>query len=80
MRSGISNSLISFWVADNDSSTEFTTLTYFDQPQTTSAITYKLGVTSAGTNDLFINRTKGTTDNINYERGVSFISATEIGG
>ena len=79
-RSGISNSLISFWVADNDSSTEFTTLTYFDQPQTTSAITYKLGVTSAGTNDLFINRTKGTTDNINYERGVSFISATEIGG
>tara|TARA_B110000503_G_scaffold131381_1_gene205901 strand:+ start:374 stop:958 length:585 start_codon:yes stop_codon:yes gene_type:complete len=65
---------------NNDSTPEFATLTYFDDPQTTSAINYKLGVNSDATNMLFINRTVGDTDSIDFERGVSFISVTEIGG
>ncbi len=66
--------------SNNDSTLEFTTLTYFDQPSTTSAIDYKLGVISNGTNSFYINRTISATDNAARERGVSFISATEIGG
>lgn len=53
---------------------------YFDSPSTTSQITYKCGVVSAFTDTLFINRTVGDTDDTAYERGISFISATEIAG
>ena len=79
---GISPSLVSHGnVTMNNSSTpEFATLTYFDAPSSTSEINYKLGVNSEGTNNLFINRTVDDTDNGGHERGVSFISATEIGG
>jgi len=65
---------------NNDSTLEFATLTYFDAPTTTSAIDYKLGVVSNGTNSIFINKTISGTNNAARERGVSFISATEIGG
>lgn len=69
-------------LAGNDSSTpEQAFLTYFDSPNTTSAITYKLGVISAeGTSSYFINRNVVDTNVAGNERGVSFISATEIGG
>jgi len=79
---GISPSLPSHGntTPDNDSTPEFASLTYFDAPQTTSAINYKLGVNSNGTNMLFINRTVGDTDSVAFDRGVSFISVTEIGG
>ena len=82
-RAGISPSTMSHGKVDppnDDSTPEFATLTYFDAPSSTSQITYKLGVNSSGTNNLFINRTIGDSDNAGYERGVSFISATEIGG
>ena len=66
---------------NNDSTAEYATLTYFDDPQTTSSIDYKLGVNSLGTNSIFINRMiADNIDSSSYERGVSFISATEIGG
>lgn len=79
---GISPSLLSHHGSsvNNDSTLEFTTLTYFDAPTTTSAIDYKLGVISNGTNTFYINRTIDDTDGTSRERGVSFISATEIGG
>ena len=51
---------------------------YFDSPNTTSSIAYKLGVNTNGTNNLFINRTVNDTDTSGYERGVSWISAMEI--
>jgi hypothetical protein len=79
-RIGIMSGLISYYVANDDSTPEFTTLTYFDEPQTTSAITYKLGINSVGTSSLFINRSVTDTNNNNHERGVSFISAMEIAG
>ena len=78
-KGGISSGVISY--RDNNASTpEFATLAYFDQPQTTSAITYKLGVITSASNSLFINRTVSDLNSGGYERGVSLISATEIGG
>ena len=65
---------------NNDSTPEFASLAYFDAPSSTSQITYKLGVNASGTNSLFINTAISTSNTIGVERGVSFISATEIGG
>ena len=76
---GISPGLTSL-DSNNESSLEQTTLTYFDDPSTTSAIDYKLGVMSITNNNFFINRTVNDTDTTSFDRGVSFISATEIGG
>tara|TARA_R110002012_G_C11393938_1_gene584879 strand:+ start:117 stop:662 length:546 start_codon:yes stop_codon:yes gene_type:complete len=76
---GISSGLSS--LDSNDaSSPEFATLTYFDAPSTTSAIDYKLGVISRTNNPFYINRTIDDTDSDSHDRGVSFLSATEIGG
>lgn len=77
---GISSGIESY--ANDDGSTpEHAFITYFDTPNTTSAITYKLGVLSSeGTSSYFINRTVTDNDATGNERGVSFISATEIGG
>ena len=77
---GISPTVIGYSSVDNDSTPEFATLTYFDTPSSTSSIDYKLGVTAVGTSNLFINRTGTDTDTVARERGVSFISVTEIGG
>ncbi len=77
---GISPTVLSYYSADNQSTPEFATLTYFDTPSSTSSIDYKLGVNTTGTNNLFINRTIDDSDTQSFERGVSFISATEIGG
>ena len=76
---GISPSLSSL-DSDDNSTPEFASLTYFDAPSTTSAINYKLGVNSSGTNMLFINRTIADTDSASFDRGVSFLSVTEIAG
>jgi len=76
---GIASASISY---QNEAATtpEMLHMTYFDSPNSTSAIAYKLGYRTASTNNLFINRTiTDGTDN-SHERGVSFISATEIGG
>lgn len=67
--------------AANASSTpEFAMFSFYDNPSTTSAITYKLGIIVDAVETFYINQTAGDTD-INYhERGTSFISATEIAG
>ena len=57
---------------------EMALLGYFDAPSSTSAIAYKLGINTHATNNVFINRTVTDTDSSGYERGVSWISATEI--
>jgi len=74
---GISPALSSL-DSNDDSSPDMATLTYFDAPATTSAIDYKLGVISRTNNIFYINRTITDTNSDSYDRGVSFISATEI--
>lgn len=55
---------------------------YFDTPSTTSQVTYKVGVRQGVGSALtwYHNRTLYDSDGVQYERGTSFISATEIAG
>ena len=76
---GISPGLTSL-DSDNSSTLEQATVTYFDEPSTTSAIDYKLGVMSITNNRFFINRTINDTNTDSFDRGVSFMSVTEIAG
>ena len=55
-------------------------MSYFDEPNTTSAITYKLGFIGNTGMAIYINRCVADNNAGNYERGTSFISATEIAG
>lgn len=77
---GISAATRTYDLADNNSTPEIARYDYFDTPSTTSTITYKVGVQVSTADTLAINRTIGDLDNVAYERGISFISATEIGG
>ena len=72
--SSISNS------SDAGSTPEIVNYTYFDTPSTTSQITYKIGLLTRFSGTLYVNRTVTDNDNNSHERGISFISATEIGG
>lgn len=69
---------------DSDSTPDSMSATYFDSTHnSTSALTYKLVFTTlypqSGTAGvLSVNRTGADTNSNEYERGVSFISATEI--
>ena len=63
---------------NNASTGNFLHMGYFDTPNTTSAITYKLGVIMNSTQEIYISRNKTMADSSNYENGVSWISATEI--
>ena len=65
---------------DNSSTPSTAVYQYFDTPSTTSAVTYKVGVISDGASTLYINRSAGDADTSGYERGISYISATEIAG
>ena len=76
---GISISRLSH-SSDAGSTPETVYYSYFDAPNTTSQITYKVGVLPRFTRTLYINRTVTDNDNNSHERGISFISATEIGG
>jgi len=76
---GISMSTISNIGNDAGSTPEIAYYSYFDAPNTTSQITYKIGLLPRYDRTLYVNRTVDDTDAIGYERGISFISATEIG-
>ena len=67
---------------DQASTPEGVFYSYFDTPSTTSTITYKVGVNqgNSATYIWYTNRTVTDTDDKVYERGISFISATEIAG
>lgn len=77
---GVSMATRTVTSSDDDSTPEIVRYDYFDTPASTSQITYKCGVQVSNTDTLYINKTVGDSDTRNYERGVSFISATEIAG
>jgi len=78
--SGITNSATSYYSSDSSSTAESANYSYFDSPNTTSQITYKVGVICFYSTSVFINRTVTDSNNLYSTRGMSFISATEIGG
>tara|TARA_B100000900_G_scaffold20532_1_gene15958 strand:+ start:4154 stop:4735 length:582 start_codon:yes stop_codon:yes gene_type:complete len=63
---------------DAGSTPEIANYTYFDTPNTTSQITYKIGLLTRFSGTLYVNRTVNDNDNNAHERGISFTSATEI--
>ena len=79
-QSGISMGTISYDEANANSTPEIASYSYFDAPNTTSQITYKVGFMTYHNATIYINRTVSDADNNGNERGISFISATEIGG
>jgi len=76
---GISASLLSYDY-DIGSTPEIVSYSYFDAPNTTSQITYKIGILPRYSRTLYVNRTVTDNDNDGHDRGLSFTSATEIGG
>ena len=79
-RSGISIGTTNYYDNDVSSTPSTAVYQYFDAPATTSAITYKVGVNVLNAGNIFINRTFSANDGTDYERGISYISATEIAG
>ena len=69
--------------ADDASSTPTTiSYKYYDEPNTTSQVTYKVGVRkhSSGTGSIAINRSNTDSDASGFERTISSITVTEIAG
>ena len=78
---GISMATRTYSTNDDNSTPEIARYDYFDQPNTTDQITYKVGINVNISETIQINATVGdATNTFQYERGVSFISATEIAG
>ena len=70
----------SYTSSDADSTPESMNGTYFDEPNTTSAITYYLGIRASNGNNIFINRVVGGSTSDGYERMISNMCVTEIAG
>ena len=79
-RVGIATPTVNYHAANNASTIEMVYMGYFDAPNSTSSIAYKLGINTHAANNVFINRTVSDTNSTGHERGVSWISATEIAG
>ena len=78
-RTGISGPVDNYHSANAASTPESAHLTYFDSGHnTTSQITYKLALSTLYVGTYYLNRCVTDTNNNEYERGVSIISATEI--
>ena len=65
---------------DDGSTPEVARFDYFDSPSSASQITYKVGISVIGAANWHLNSTVDDLDNNQYERGTSYISATEIAG
>ena len=77
---GISMATRTHYLEDDAFTPEIVRYDYFDSPSSTSQITYKCGLLTRVAEDFFINRTADDPDANYAERGISFISATEIAG
>tara|TARA_R100000231_G_scaffold102063_1_gene75875 strand:+ start:1158 stop:1796 length:639 start_codon:yes stop_codon:yes gene_type:complete len=78
---GISMFPSGFYSGNNESTTTVANFAgLVDTPSTTSAITYTFQVNATQTNSatFYYNRTMGTSDGIDYERGLSWITAQEV--
>ena len=79
-RTGVGMACLTYYGDDNNSTPTPARFDYFDEPNTTSQITYKVGLNTSSNSTWYINRTVLDSDANYLERGVSFISATEIAG
>jgi len=80
---GVATTFRSFYTVDANSTPEGTGLfAYYDAPNTTTQITYKVGLNTGSTGNpvWYLNRTAGDVDTAAFERLISLINATEIAG
>ena len=78
---GMFTATTSFQNVDDDSTAESMHGRYFDEPNTTSEITYYLGIrTQSGDDNFTINGVVNSNTGNNYERFISNITVTEIAG
>ncbi len=78
-RGGITATSIGSFTANASSTADSVSYSYYDTPNTTSAITYAVAFNfSSNSGNLFLNRTVDDIDSVSYERGVSTIIAQEI--
>jgi hypothetical protein len=78
-RGGIMSTSNNHVSADANSTPDSAAYSYYDSPNTTSAITYAVAFNfSSNTGNVFLNRTHANTDSTSFERGVSIIIAQEI--
>ncbi len=74
-------SALTYEAVDASSTPEQVNYSYFDAPNTTSQITYKVGVNhSQPDTSWYLNRGVTDADSVNAERGISLICVTEIAG
>jgi hypothetical protein len=79
-RGGIMMTSMGHVDADGNSTPDSVSFSYYDTPNTTSAITYTVSFNHSSNSVVaYLNRTVNDTDNIAYERGVSILIAQEIG-
>lgn len=79
-RSTISAGSTAYYADDKASTPASAVYQYFDSPNTTSQVTYKVAVNSYNAGTLYLNRSVLDSDATDYERGVSYICVTEIAG
>ncbi len=80
-RGGIMMTSMGHVDADGHSTPDSVSFSYYDTPNTTSAITYAVSFNHSSNSVVaYLNGTGHDTDNIAYERGVSILIAQEIGG
>ena len=78
-KTGISMAGTGFWGDDNSSTPATVNINYYDEPATTSQVTYRIGAhpgSAAAT--FYINRSIVDSDSDGYERGISSITIMEI--
>lgn len=80
-RTGIMMTSMGHVDADGNSTPDSVSFSYYDTPNTTSAITYAVSFNhSADSQVVYLNSTGSGVDSIAYERGVSILIAQEIAG
>ena len=77
---GIAMAGIGYHGDDNASTPSTVHIDYYDEPATTSEVTYKVAVQASSARTFYINRTVTDTDTNGYERGISSITLMEIAG
>jgi hypothetical protein len=80
-QAGVSAITVTYGQGPNvETTSEAGMISFFDEPATTSQITYKLGFSGKYAGTFYINRTVNNNNASSEELGTSFISATEIAG
>jgi hypothetical protein len=78
-RGGIMSTSVGHAASDAASTPDSTSYSYYDNPNTTSAITYAVAFNySSNSGNVFLNRTVSDTNSVSFEHGVSIIIAQEI--